>query len=423
MSRKRLLVLTAIVLVGLLAGAAFWLSRPQQVASLVLDQAGAALGLEISAAGVAEYRLRGTPVLVLRDLRVRQPGSDAALLRADRVLLSLPWRTLRSRGTDLTLRRIELDRPRLDLPALLAWLDGRPPSDAPVRLPVVSDGLHVREGHVDGDGWTLQGLGIDVPRFHPGQPLMAEVRGSYVDAPTRASFDLDLELGHAQALLDGHETPLQLTGTIEPDIDGKAVPTTLTLSGPLRRSGSAFLLEPMRLGASARYEDGETRIPFALGMHGSLRVAASGVVIAPSAAILHGKGEDSLVPDLVARGQVALQAGARPLALALEGRLAGWPSAWPTLPPPIGQSDSPLPFSLHYAGAFDASSRARLLLIRDQTRFDARFRLPAVLDWLDAFTSDTPLPPLDGRLTTPELEIAGATLHGVEIQFESSDEE
>ncbi|TQD41354.1 hypothetical protein [Marilutibacter aestuarii] len=423
MSRKRLYVLLAIVALAAFGALAFWLSRPQQVAALVLGATSRALGLDITASGVAEYRLRGIPTLVLRDLDARLPGATTPLLQADRAWLSLPWHTLRSRGDDLTLQRIELDGPRLQWPALVAWLDARPPSDTPLRLPVLTDGVQVRDGHVDGDGWALHGLALDAPRFHPTRPLSATVRGDYLDPPSRARFDLAVELGQTQALLDGEPTPLQLSGTLAADLDGKRVPATIALSGPVQREAGTVTIAPMRFGTSARYEADATRLPFLLGMHGRLQLDGDGLLIAPDALVLNGTDDASPIPSLQAQGQLALRPGKAPLALSLDGRLAGWPEAWPTLPPPLGQSRAPLPFSLRYAGHFDASSPARLRLEREQTRFDARFRLPAVLDWLDAIATGTPLPPIDGRLQAPEIEVAGATLRGVELSFESDEAE
>ena len=64
-----------------------------------------------------------------------------------------------------------------------------------------------------------------------------------------------------------------------------------------------------------------------------------------------------------------------------------------------------------------------LALRRDDARFDARFRLPDVLGWANAPAPGSPLPPLDGRLTTPRMEISGTTSQGVEIEFHDSDME
>jgi hypothetical protein len=100
--------------------------------------------------------------------------------------------------------------------------------------------------------------------------------------------------------------------------------------------------------------------------------------------------------------------------------MPAWNNAWPALPPPIGQSDAPLPFRLDYVGKPDASDVARLQLRREQARFDARFRLPEVLAWSGAANGGSPVPPLDGRITVPALEISGARLEGVEVVIDES---
>ena len=94
-----------------------WLAQPRNLAPTVLGLAGNALGLEITAEGAADYRLRGTPQLVVRGLSAREPGAAQPLLTAERVLIALPWSTLRARGSDLTATRLELDAPVLDLAA------------------------------------------------------------------------------------------------------------------------------------------------------------------------------------------------------------------------------------------------------------------------------------------------------------------
>ena len=37
--------------------------------------------------------------------------------------------------------------------------------------------------------------------------------------------------------------------------------------------------------------------------------------------------------------------------------------------------------------------------------------------WLNAGSAGSPLPPLAGTLSTPRVEIAGATLEGVEVEL------
>lgn len=131
----------------------------------------------------------------------------------------------------------------------------------------------------------------------------------------------------------------------------------------------------------------------------------------PAALILQGRG---VIPDAKAKGAFAL---GRRLVLRLHGDIATWPDAWPALPPPLSASTSALDFSLDYVGQLDFSEAAALVVRRDDTTFDAQFKLPEVVDWINADVAGSPLPPLQGRLQTPQLEIAGATIEGVDIEF------
>ena len=83
--RRRIALLVLTVALALLAFALHWVSRPDRVAALILARVGSALGLEITASGAAEYRLRGTPMLAIRDVVARKPGDPTPLLRAERI--------------------------------------------------------------------------------------------------------------------------------------------------------------------------------------------------------------------------------------------------------------------------------------------------------------------------------------------------
>ena len=130
--------------------------QPQRAGSLLLGKLGDSLGLQLSAQSI-DYRLRGTPQLVLHGLKAQRAGDANAVLRADRVFVSLPWSTLRTRGSDLTVQRVELDAPVLDLPALQRWLASRPASGE-TRLPTLVAGLRIRDGEVRNDDWRIDGL-------------------------------------------------------------------------------------------------------------------------------------------------------------------------------------------------------------------------------------------------------------------------
>ena len=409
---KRLLRLGAIFTAILLAALLIigWLLQPQRAGKFLLERVGSSLGLSISARAI-DYRLRGTPQLVLRDVVATRPGDAKALLRAERVFVSLPWRTLRARGTDLTVQRVELDGPVLDMPALQRWLATRPDTGE-TRIPTLVDGLRITRGRIDNDDWRIEGLSIDVPSLHPERLLRARVRGRYLAPPVSIPADLAIAIAHPARALAGQRTGIAGVGTVTVANPDWQVASQVFLAGPLRLGKDSALVKPVRLGIAAQYRSASTTLPFRLGLHGPMAFNNATWRFVPVSVFLDG---DGAVPDALARGSVSV--GQR-LVLHLDGRIAGWPDAWPALPVPLSVSASPMPFALDYKGAIDFADLAALELARDDTRFDARFRLPAVLAWLDAGATGSPLPPLQGNLSTPRLEIAGATLEGIEVELD-----
>lgn len=402
-ARARLALLFVVLVLGL-AGLVHWASRPAQVAGLVLGQTGRVLGLEITAGGVSEYALRGTPRLVLRDVVARRPGDTADLLRARRILLALPWTTLRSRGRDLVIHRIELEAPELDVAALQRWLRTRPETEE-TRVPRLTDGFVVRGGRVIVAGWTIEGVDMDVPSLAPDAPVRAHVAGHALASGTRVPFDL-----RATLMRPARGAGLGIAGVMQVQRAQWRLELQPALSAvPDLDAGLA--LDRLRLRAPAVYESGPTRLPFALGIAGRATYAA-GLRLRPLGLALRQGRE---IPDLDGGGELAW---GRQLELRLEGRLARWPRGWPALPAPLDRPAGPLPYVLDYAGPTDLSGTTALQLEHRATRFEGRFRLPRVLEWLEGAARGTPLPPLDGRLRTPRLEIPGATLEGVEIEIE-----
>jgi hypothetical protein len=391
--------------------------EPQRASRFLLDRVGASLGLEITARGAAEYRLRGTPRLVIRDVVAREPGATVPLLTADRMLLSLPWSTIRARGAVLAATRLELDRPVLQLAAMQHRLATRPPSQAP-RMPELEDGLQVRDGSIRNAGaeadWHVDGIAIDLPHLAPQAPVHARVRGRFVSAGIRVPFDLALALVRAIALMDGSPTGMGVAGQLAV-IGGEdwQLPAHLRLSGPLRFQVDDLQVAPARLGLAGSYRSDATTLPFALGAHGPLRYDDGKLVLSPARLLVHGRGNPAKdpLPDANVGGALAFGDA---LALDLDGRIAAWPAAWPTLPEPIGRPRGPLPVALDYRGPADLSGVVGLRASHGATRFDGRFRVRAIQDWL-ASDLAVPLPPLDGTVRTPLLEIAGARLEGVSI--------
>ena len=395
----------ALAAVALLLAFSYWATRPARVSTVVLSRVEAALGLEITAAGASEYRLRNEPTLVLRDVVVRQPGAETPLLRADRILLSLPWSTLRAAGAELVVRRVELDAPQFDLAAYQAWQATRPP--APPRLPTLTDGLQVSDGRIEGGSWSIDGVDIDVPSFHPDRAVAGKISGRYRTARLAVPFTLQAALTRPARCAG-----LGLSGGIEVQADTWRLPMAATASGRLHDGADGLGLDGLRYAADARYVGGEVDEAFALGIAGRLRYLERRLSLDPLGVAVKGQ---ALVPELEAGGRLSLDDA---LALQLDGTLARWPATWPALPEPLASSDSPLPIALRYRGAPDLSGDTELQLERDGARFDGGFRLPDVLAWLEVRDTDTPLPPLRGRLEARRLEIAGAQMHGVVVEFE-----
>ncbi len=404
---RRLLRITAIaaIVLVLLVALLAWLMQPPRATGFLLDRIGDALGLRITASRQADYRLRGTPQLLLHDVVAQRPGDATPLLRAERVFVSLPWSTIRARGGDLTVQRVELDAPALDVPALQRWLATRPPSET--RIPTLRDGLQIVRGRIVNHDWTIDGIDIALPALSPTTPVRTKLRGRYLDPPMRIPFDLDIALSKPE-----NGAGIAAIGGIAIEGEGWRLPARVRLSGPLHLGDDEVRMSPAKIGFSARYVSAKSDMPFALGAYGPLLFDEAVWSLVPAALVLQGEGA---IPDARARGALAL---GRKLVLRLDGEIAAWPEAWPALPPPLSASTSALPFALDYAGRTNFSDLASLQARRDDTVLDARFHLPAVLDWIDAGAQGSPLPPLQGTLRTPRVEIAGAQLEGVEIEMD-----
>ena len=406
MTRRRKIALLAFAAVILLGTVVLrWLMDPAFLVPRILALAGNSLGLEITADGESDYRLRGTPQLVARNVIAREPGSDSPVLRADRIFISVPWSTLRARGSDLTAHRLELDAPVLDMAAFQRWQAKRPPSET--RIPTLSRGIGIARGQIVGSDWKIEAVNADLPSLTPGQPLRMHLRGRYLGGDLRVPADVYATLTHP-----GSGAGVGVVGELALESAQWRLPSRIRLSAKLR-SEQGLSLHNAVLGAQSRYvAGGNAPLPFALGLAGPLVLNDKAITLQPAGVSLRGK---DAMPTLDAAGGFSLDDELR---VDLDGNLAGWPSAWPALPPPLGQSSSPLPFALDYSGASDLSGIAALQLHRDQTVFDGRFRLFEVIDWSQAGATGSPLPPLTGTLKAPRLEVSGAVLEGVELQME-----
>jgi hypothetical protein len=367
--RKRRWPLFLAIVVVLLGFAAWWVDRqmePARLTATVLARAGTALGLEFTVDGTPEYALRPEPRLVLPGLTVRQPGAAAPLLTAVRAEISLPWDTITG-GESLVVTRIELQRPALSLAALADWQATRP--EAPFELPTFTKGLHVEDGSVLGGDWRMDALRLDLPELRAGDAARLSAGGVFTRDATTLDFDATAALATA-----GLASDFEFAGKGRLRSDGLDVPWTLAADGRFDAGGEATLLD----------------------------VAALSLASA------------SPVPDLDAKGQASFGDNTR---IGLQGSIKQWPEGWPVLPAPMSASTSPLAYTVSYAGAADFSAPIALVVVRDQTRFEGRFVLAEITAWVDAADA-APLPPLLGTVSTPSLEISGATLEGVTLQIE-----
>ena len=405
MTRRRKFALWLFVVVAIAAVISLrWLLAPATLVPNVLALAGRSLGLEITASGIGDYRLRGTPQLVARDVVARLPGEGAVVLRAERIFISLPWSTLRARGSELNAHRVELDGPVLDVAALQQWLATRPSSKTPV--PTLSKGIGIVRGRVLGGGWKIDNLQAQLQSLAPDEPMHMQVAGRYVADGLHVPVDV-----HATLTRPGPGAGVGVAGTLSLEARNWRLPSRVLLSAKLL-TGKGIELRHAVLGASARYVAGANVQPFSLGIAGPLRFEGNHISLQPAGLSILGK---DMIPTLQGSGDFTL---AEDLRLHLDGSLASWPAAWPALPPPLGQSNSPLPFTLSYAGAADFSAVAALRLQRDASVFDGRFRLPEVMDWIDAAADGSPLPPVSGTIKSPRMEASGAVLEGVELQLD-----
>jgi len=390
-----------VVLAGL--GALPQVVPPEWVTDLLLRQLGPGLQLELTRHGPANWHLRGGPTLEVHGLDITQTGTDIPWLHADRVLLALPWRTVRSPGNPLALTRIEVDAPKLNLPPLRRWLDSRTPGTGQTPLPTLTNGLEITDGQLHGDAWKIDAISVQLPVFSPGTPVRGKFFGQYTNKTTRAEFDLRLAMTRP-ALPAG----VAIVGNVNLQRDTTSIPAQLTLSGPLQFEHGQWRVPALHLVLEGEWFAPDSPAhSFALNLDGTLTRDKT-ICLAPLTLELTGSGP---LPSLYATGEATLNEH-----LHLTGEMPRWPDTWPTLPAPLGQHNH-LGFTLDYIGPMDMSGQLHLQLYRGPTRLEAALYPSELANWLSR-TPSSPLPPLQGRLSTPTLELSGATLSGIVIESE-----
>lgn len=410
----RWLALVGALLVAV-ALALAWLLQPARVTAWLLGNAGRSLKLDLCTSGPGHFVLRPGLRLSLPGLRVIEPGSGRELLHAERVDLALPWATLR--GRDTAIGRIELQAPAVDLPALQAWAAAQPPSSQPLRLPTIRRGVVIRRASVRGRDWSMTDLDLDIARMADGQPLKLKLAGRLRRASLDTRFDLqataskvagvgqglrvdglelswqgDAMLPSAQAsghLLLGERTDIDLRGTL------LRIPAKWT--APVDSSFAAPAVTPFTLTL--------THTPTPL-------LAAAGSTPAGwrlQASLGDAKRQPALKLQAHLDGEVLVDAG-------IEASLSRWPDAWPKLPAGLAGGDAPVRLHAAFRGPPLRTQPATFTLERGPTRASGSARLAEVRAWVRGGFA-TILPPLQGTLDTPQLEVGGVRLLGVHAEL------
>jgi hypothetical protein len=338
--------------------------EPQRLTATVLTRLGDSLKLDIAFEGTPDYAFKPEPRLRVPNVVVTDPATGIVVLRAKRLEASLPWATIR--GGDIVITRLELDEPVLDVDGLQRWLAARP--KAPFKLPTLTQGAAVADGTVVGDGWRLEDVGLDLPHLATGAPVDLDfalrVRRDTTDVRAKGQAHLD-----AAAAASAYRLAARLEMAHEPE------PMVARV-----RSAGRYRLDDDGIALLARSLDASTDAP---------------------------------LPSLA--GEAWLDKHAQ-LAIGFRGELAEWEKQWPALPPPVGAAKGPHPVVAVYRGKPDFSDPVRLGVAIGPARAQVAVRVREMLAWLDA-PGASPLPPLTGTASVPELDFEGAVLKGVRAEM------
>lgn len=182
--RVRYWLLAVAVLVALLLGAGLFvrsLLSPERFTA-ILQQAASDVGLVLKLDGAAEAVLFPSPAVEIHGARLHLPD-EPLLMRADRLRLVLPWRSLLGAAPAIT--RLEIEAPWVDLAQVRAWMAQLPPSqgDGPPTVPAIDAGMRIRDGRfVSGDELMLAGVALDTGSLRMGQPFTLDVAAASADA-------------------------------------------------------------------------------------------------------------------------------------------------------------------------------------------------------------------------------------------------
>lgn len=119
-----------LLLLALLVAAGWWglniLLRPEILGAWLVSIIEQRTDLQVKVSAPARLDLFGGLRVAMDGLELRLRGAERTVLRADSLRVALDWSSLWGAPS---IRRIELQRPHLDVAALQAWLDSRAGED------------------------------------------------------------------------------------------------------------------------------------------------------------------------------------------------------------------------------------------------------------------------------------------------------
>lgn len=252
------------------------LLQPQRFTSLLeRDLAGAGIRLEMQAP--AKPALFPRPAVRMQGFSVSNAGSTTPILQASSATIVVPWRALLH--GEVSIQRIEVDAPRIDLGELRSLFARLPHRAGPPRLPTIAAGVHMSNGTLTNGGTPLLfELSLDTGELVPGHRFQ-------MDASARSADGSEIT-----ASLDTVPSALH-DGVIDFD------PIHLTFG---KQGGVS-----MQLDGQGHWQGGEA---FALQLHGTLRhpslvvppVSSGSVATSASAAGAVAKQPVSIATDAIA---------------------------------------------------------------------------------------------------------------------------
>ena len=150
-TRTRVILIVLLALLTIIAFAIYHYIQPQRLSALLVDQLQSRYGLQLSMPNAARIGFSPDLSIKLDHPIITASSISQPLLSADSVDVALPWSTLF--GSDPVIDRIALQRPRIDIDALQAWLANQASDGGPTVVP--SFDLNLQEGIVLRGGQTL----------------------------------------------------------------------------------------------------------------------------------------------------------------------------------------------------------------------------------------------------------------------------